>query len=115
MSNLNYLLKQRNRFSKSDIEELSSYLFKIAYIDKNQPKEKQVSILKNFIEISNETLYSDSVSTKKEKVSIIKKINKLTTQLEILELLNNEQKQSDLKTTAEQFGKKTQSSIKPLK
>ena len=117
MSDIRYLIEQGNDFSKSEISSISEQLFEVFYLDMdkmNKSFESRNQLLKKFIEILTAALYSDLLADKKKKVEIVKMINKLKIQQELLDLLNkddyDESKEKLLKTS-ERFGKKAQSSI----
>ena len=125
MNNLSFLVDNGNDFSESDIKKASDSFLRIFYIEKDEiptvRKEEEKSkiqekneLLQLYLEFLNKTLYSNLLKEKEEKISIIKIIDKLKIQNELMELLatgDSDNKVMELLATSDRFGKKAQSSV----
>ena len=121
MSNLSYLIKKGNDFSKSQIDDLSLNLHNLFTINLekestklSQQIEQKNELLILFLELLRKALFSDLVIDKKEKIALINTMDKLKIQHELLELImseNVDDKMIELLESSKRFGKKAQSSV----
>ena len=109
------LFQRRNQFSQTEIEEVSRFMFDaFTFQSENwqQSLEVRIAMLKGYIEVMRQLLFSDLVQHDAQKVVILDVLDKLIAQKELFELaLADKETVKNLTAAAGQFQKKTQAAI----
>ena len=119
---LETILKDGNKFSKNDIEILSSQLFEIFFIEfkpdiviSQEDAKLKGKFLNSYLKFFNNVLRSKISASDVKKVELIRIINKLKLQQEVLELIAKTSKlvvPENIGEAALHMGKKSQSSLR---
>ncbi|MBK8565075.1 MAG: hypothetical protein IPN76_17495 [Saprospiraceae bacterium] len=109
------IFQNRNQFDAKEIGEVSNFMFEAFYFDDSnwqQSLDTRIAMLKGYIEVLRQLLYSDLVQSDSKKLMLVDALDKLVAQQELFEVaFKNEAEIKNLTKTAERFGKKTQHSI----
>lgn len=109
------LFQNRNQFDAKEIGEVSKFMFDAIFFkndDWHQSLEVRIAMLKGYIEVLRQLLFSDLVQSDAKKLLIVGTLDKLVAQKELFELaLKDEAAMKNLVSTAERFGKKTLTAV----
>ncbi|MEK7255135.1 MAG: hypothetical protein AAB316_10350 [Bacteroidota bacterium] len=103
--------KDFQQFSKAEIELASKFMYD-AFTFQSESRQKsleaRIAMLKGYIEVLRQLLYSDLIQTDAQKLTLVEMLDKLIAQKELFELANSDEAHlKNMAATAERFSKKT--------
>ena len=108
-------IRNQNEIQENEFEEVAKLIYNSFLIKKSRKDkttlEKQTYLISLFTEMLNKYVELQKLTDKKRKLKVINFIDKLNLQKELLDLQKGVTKISDIKETAQRFGRKAQTSV----